>query len=50
MRTFAIWYNRQVIGYCQMTQEMADKLNNIVAFELYFGFDSTTSPEKYENQ
>lgn len=48
LKTFAIWENHQVIGYCDITQEVADKANEASNAKFYFGFDKVTNPEKYK--
>ena len=47
MKTYAIWKDKKVIGYIQLTSEQASKLNSIKDIGLYFGFDQITNPEKY---
>jgi len=46
MKNFAIWKDKKVIGYIELTPEQASKLNNI-NIGVYFGFDQVTVPEKY---
>lgn len=46
-KTFAIWRNHKVIGYCDITKEVADKANKANNAIFYFGFDSVTNPAKY---
>lgn len=47
IKTFAIWRNGSVIGYCDISQEVADRANNAENATFYFGFDCVTNPEKY---
>lgn len=46
-KTFAIWRNHKVIGYCDIAKEVAEKANCANNAVFYFGFDSVTNPEKY---
>lgn len=46
-KTFAIWRNGKVIGYCEITKAAVDKANCATNAEFYFGFDKVTNPEKY---
>lgn len=48
MKTFAIWKDRKVIGYIDLTEKQANILNNNRNMGLYFGFDKVTNPEKYK--
>lgn len=47
IKKFAIWRNHKVVGYCNITQEAADKANKANNAFYYFGFDPETAPEKY---
>lgn len=47
IKTFAIWRNAKVVGYCDITQETADRANKAENATFYFGFDCVTNPEKY---
>lgn len=47
IKKFAIWRNHKVVGYCNITQEAADKANKANNAFYYFGFDGVTNPEKY---
>lgn len=47
VKTYAIWRNRKVIGYCDITENTADKANRSVHLAYYFGDDRVTNPEKY---
>lgn len=47
MKKFAIWKDKQVIGYIELTEEQKNELNKIKDIGVYFGFDRTTNPEKY---
>lgn len=47
IKKFAIWRNHKVVGYCNITQEAADKANKANNAFYYFGFDNITSPENY---
>lgn len=50
MKKYAIWQNGKVIGYVEMPQESARKLNEIKGIGVYLGFDETTAPEKYKEE
>lgn len=50
LKKMAIWKNHVVIGYVEMTQEVADALNNISGIGVYIGFDPITAPERYEEE
>ena len=47
VKKFAIWRNHEVVGYCNITQEAADKANMANNAFYYFGFDPVTNQEKY---
>lgn len=47
MKTYAIWKDKKVIGYIDLTEEQATTLNSNTEIGLYFGFDKVTNPEKY---
>ena len=47
MKTYAIWKDRKVVDYIQLTEEQATHLNGIKDIGVYFGFDSKTNPKKY---
>jgi len=36
MRVFDIMQGHTVVGHCELTQEMADQLNNMPGAQLYF--------------
>lgn len=46
MKTYAIWKDRKVIGYIQLTKEQKNTLNNIDNIGVRFDFDDVTSPER----
>lgn len=48
MKTYAIWKDRKVIGYINLTEEQVNILNKNTEIGLYFGFDRVTNPERYE--
>jgi hypothetical protein len=48
MKTFAIWKDKMVIGYINLTEKQANILNDNKDIGLYFGFDKVTNPEKYK--
>lgn len=48
VRTYAIWRNRKVIGYCEITWKAAEKANGASNAEFYFSDDPVTCPKKYE--
>lgn len=48
MKRYAIWKNHKVIGYIELTEEQRQILNGIFGIGVYFGFDETIQPEKYE--
>lgn len=48
MKTYAIWKNKEVIGYIELTEQQAKTLNNISNIGLYFGFDKITNSKKYK--
>lgn len=47
MKKYAIWKDKEVIDYIQLTEEQVKQLNSIKGIGVYFGFDKTTNPEKY---
>lgn len=48
LKRTAIWKDCRVIGYAHISSEQADALNRIRGLGVYFGFDRTTNPEKYQ--
>ena len=48
MKTYAIWKNKKVIGYVDLTEEQAKELNSNNETGLYLGFDRITNPKRYE--
>lgn len=50
MKTYAIWQDKKVIGYIDLTEEQRDRLNSIHGIGIYIGFDFKTNPEKYCNR
>lgn len=49
MKKYAIWKNKRVIGYVELTESQAEILNNTSDIGVYFGFDKKTNPERYSN-
>lgn len=47
MKTYAIWKDKKVIGYIELTEQQKELLNGIQGIGVYFGFDAKTNPEKY---
>lgn len=50
MKTYAIWKDKKVIGYIDLTEEQANMLNKNTETGLYFGFDRVTNPELYNKK
>ncbi|EQB4341420.1 hypothetical protein ACYJ2U_001804 [Clostridium botulinum] len=48
MKTYAIWKNKEVVGYIELTELQVKTLNSISNSSLYFGFDKVINPEKYK--
>ena len=48
MKLYAIWKDKRVIGYINLTDEQANTLNDNKEMNLYFGFDEVTKPELYK--
>ena len=47
METYAIWKDKNVIGYIDLTEDQRDVLNNIHGIGVYIGYDKQTAPELY---
>lgn len=47
MEKFAIWKDKEVIGYIDLTEEQRAVLNNTKGINVYFGFDKITRPDMY---
>lgn len=47
MNKYAIWQNKQVVGYIEMTEEQKNIINAIHGIGIYIGHDGTTKPELY---
>ena len=47
MKTYAIWKDKKVIGYIELTEQQKELLNGVQGIGVYFGFDNKTNPEKY---
>ena len=47
MKKYAIWKDHKVIGYVDMPEESAERLNGTKNIGIYLGFDKTIAPEKY---
>lgn len=48
MKLYAIWKDKKVIGYINLTEEQAMTLNQNKEISLYFGFDEIIKPEMYK--
>lgn len=48
MKLYAIWKDKKVIGYINLTEEQAITLNNNKEIGLYIGFDEVINPEIYK--
>ena len=39
MKTYAIWKDKEVVDYIQLTEEQVLQLNSIKEIGVYFGYD-----------
>lgn len=46
-KNYAIWNNHNIIGYCTLNKEAAEKANRASNAIFYFGIDKETNPGKY---
>lgn len=49
-KMYAVWKDKEVIGYINLTRDQKDILNNIKDIGIYIGFDNVTSPKQYKNE
>lgn len=47
MVKYAIWKDKNVVGYIEMTEEQRNTINSIHNIGIYIGFDKVTRPEMY---
>lgn len=47
MKKYAIWKDKKVVGYIEMTEEQRNIINSIQDIGIYIGFDKATRPEMY---